>query len=192
MKKQVRLEDFYTYIKEIFNIKNESILINVKIDSSIMKLPDPVKFINYAHENIGNEKYDYKTGYQKFLLIYADYRKTIIKSIPEKNIDILSKFIENTYKLICNIFDEIYYKLQVTGKNFFELNLEKTFEKNMHDKQIKLCRKTGKWENLFAIYVKSPEKLKNRLYESAFELAIEKKYPSLAIEKNKNSRTMKR
>ncbi len=183
----IQPKDFSNFIVETFNIKSGSMLTVMNISKKIESLSDPLEFIQYAEQTVSCQKLQFLTGYQKFLKVFNDYIKSKLQLNPKAEGQI-AEFSDKLTKRLTDITIQIHYLLQVNGHPFS--CYVNTFEKNLNNKQIEVCKDIGTWEDVYRKALHGPHNLEKDILDICYQKAMLKINPNIAIE-NKNKGPIK-
>lgn len=182
----LEMKDFVNFIIELFNIKSGTRITIMDITNEMMKLSNPLEFVNFAKQNIDSPKYNYQTGYQKFTLVKRDFDDMQINKIDSNTTEQLNIFINTTFQQVTRVMDEVSWTLESKGKTIDEVDASKTFIPHFVPKQLEILSEIGDWKELLRLCKYAKQSLEFKITSIVFRKALIKINPNIAIKKPKN------
>lgn len=170
---------------QILNISIDDDITMMDIESELSTIDDLVSFRNFVKEKFNYERFKYLTGYQKFLALVKEFKG---ENKPKLDNETEMKVYNYTTRLlskITNFANRLHFQGQELGYDFKTINLSKTFEKVLNDKDIEICEIIG-FRSIYGLAIHNIPKLENELERVITQKALLSKYPQLGI-KNKKS-----
>ena len=142
----INVKDLVSFMIELLNIKSGTKLTLADMSQDLSTLKNLVAFKDYIKANLKNRKYEYLTGYQKFIEMFNDYKKREILPLEEKQSDNVAKFIKELFSRATDVMEVVSYKIQTEQVNFENFT---TYEINFTDKQMKVRNEIGNKKETF-------------------------------------------
>lgn len=166
--------DVLKYLCTVLNISTDSDLIIMDIADDLTKIHDLALFRSYIKENMLNSKYQYLTGYQKFVGLMNDFQrdsKPKLDAITEQKV---FNFSDTLYKKTCDVFDMVNWHIQ-TGKTLDQFVMEKSF----NEKEMAVLNSIGTKQEILNLVKFGKTKLESKIKEVIIGFSLAAKYPQL-------------
>ena len=134
------VKELVLYIIQLLNIKVDTELVIADIEQDLSTVKDLNLFRNYIKQNLKNSKFEYLTGFQKFIEMFNVYTKLERNELTEKNCEQIDSFSEELYKRTTAVFDEVDYQMQVKGLSIEQFT---SYADNFTSKQLEVLGEVG-------------------------------------------------
>jgi len=172
-------QDIIKYLGNILNINIQDKLTLEDMLSDLSSIHDLALFREFIKARFNYEKYQYLTGYQKFLALKNDFKKEFSPRLDEKLSGQVENFSNTLYKKTCDIFDEVNFQIQ-NGKQIEHFKMEASF----NEKELKVLNKIGNKIVLLNLVNRSKLELEIKIKKIVSDLTLQKIYPQLANKSN--------
>ena len=122
-----KITDFISYICQKLNIATDNAFILEDIGKSLSQL-NVIEFRAFLNENYNKEKYNFKTGIQKFDMLIEDFKKPLVESSNET----IEKYCTKLINKLAEVKLSIYHHAE-TKAGF---NMEEFLQKVTYDNFI--------------------------------------------------------
>lgn len=178
------VKQYIGLISDLLNIKINNEVTYIDITNSILKISNPVEFLEYARKNFNNEKYQYQTGYQKFNSILNDFSSHKSYEVPYMLKASIGSYTDKLFSRLTTILDEIIYQKEAHTHKV--VKFEETLKKNLDDVQYELVTQVAEEKELLHLARYAREELRNKILNIVHLKTMLKHYGSPAIEKPMN------
>lgn len=166
------------HFAQILNISIDDDITMMDIESELSTIDDLVSFRNFVKEKFNYERFKFLTGYQKFLALVKEFKD---ENKPKLDFETEQKVYNYTTRLlskITNFANGLHFEIQVKGYDLKAINLSKTFEKVLNDKDIEICKIIG-FRPIYDLAIHNIPKLENELERVITQKTLLSKFPEL-------------
>ena len=180
------------YFAQLLNISLDDDLSMMDMVEELNSIENLADFRIFVKEKFNYERFRYLTGYQKFIALVNEYKKDNAPKLDEVTQNKVDAFAPKLYKQTCDCFDDVYFMIQAgndirskkvsdfIGKSFLKKE-NGTFV--IDEKSVRVLEMIGKRERLLELCKNNKKELEERIYNAVHKLALESKYPQLAVKK---------
>lgn len=173
------------YLCGILNIDIQNSLILTDMIDDLKEIHDLAKFRLFVKERFNYERFNYLTGYQKFIKLVQEFKKENKPRLSIAGQDKAYSYSQKLFSKVTTILDEVNFTLQEEGKTIDDLDLEKTLTTNgLKDHHIIILRGVGDKKKLFHLSVYGKEELRLKIESIVNQKTLEKEYPQLVKPKS--------
>jgi len=186
------MEKYYE-CKPSYNSKQSSCLILTDMIEDLKEIQDLAKFRIFVKERFNYERFNFLTGYQKFIKLVQEYKKENAPRLSEDRLLKANNYSSKLFSKITTIMDELHFLFQTTGKSIEDVNLEKTLETNGFEKHhISILNRVGSKKKLFHLSVYQKEELRASIESIVKRKSLEKEHPQLVKPKSEDVKVIDR
>lgn len=185
--------DFIKHLADILNIelKNKSTMSDMIED--LKEIYDLNTFRLFIKNRFYYERFNYLTGYQKFLALKNEFLKENEPKLTQDEELKVELWVEMFASKIWNIFNEFDWHIK-NGKikNLDDMAVFLTLQNYLvNEKELLVFNKVGGRAEIMRLFKIGGNLLKEKIKEVVTNLTLEKKYPRLT-HKNDGTQTFKR
>ena len=114
-----KITDFISYICQKLNIATDNAFILEDIGKSLSQL-NVIEFRAFLNENYNKEKYNFKTGIQKFDMLIEDFKKPLVESSNETIEKYCTKLINKLAEVKLSIYHQAETKAGFNMQEFLQ------------------------------------------------------------------------
>ena len=114
-----KITDFISYICQKLNIATDNAFILEDIGKSLSQL-NVIEFRAFLNENYNKEKYNFKTGIQKFDMLIEDFKKPLVESSNETIEKYCTKLINKLSEVNLSIYHQAETKAGFNMQEFLQ------------------------------------------------------------------------
>lgn len=171
----ITANDVIKYLGTVLNIDTNSKLTIADITEDLKNIHDLGLFRVFIKQNFMNKKYQYFTGYQKFLILVKDFKEQMKPKLTDEAEIKVVNFSEKLYKKTVAVFEEVNWNIQL-GKSLLHFNMEKSFD----EKELQVLNQIGNKQILLNLVKHGKYKLEQKIEKAIRNLTLRKHYPQLA------------
>lgn len=180
-------KEILEYICELLNINLKNKLVSDKILMTLKDMSvsyDLVKFGDFLESSFNYERFKFLSGYQKFLAMANEFKKENKPKLDELSSQRVYTYSQSLVKKLTDISFEIDYQAKIKGIDLKAINIAKTYENNLSDKDIEICKIIG-YRLIYNLAISNIPKLEELIESNVNKKALEKQYPQLVVKKEK-------
>ena len=167
------------HFAQILNISIDDEITILDMESELSTIGNLVGFRKYVKDRFNYSAYQYKTGYQKFILLAKDFRKDNEPKLDQETEMKVYNYTTGLLSKITNFAFALNFEIQEKGYDLKAIKMDKTFEKVLNEKDIEVCKVIG-FDNIYKLANCNIPKLEAELEKAITQKALISKYPQLA------------
>lgn len=181
-------KDIVNYLIALFKIDNPYIINDLIED--IETLNNKESLIPFIKEKMNYEKFKFLNSFEKLISIINEFRKEYKPKLDNKTEMQVYNYSTRLLSKITNFANNLNFEIQAKGYDLNNINLSKTFEKILNDKDMDICKIIG-FRAVYALAINNVPKLEDEIEKIVTKKAMEKMYPQLA-KKNEDKKLIER
>ena len=170
-------KDIVNYLIALFKIDNPY-LINDLIED-IETLNNKERLIPFIKEKMNYEKFKFLNSFEKLTTIISEFKREHKPKLDNKTEMQVYNYSTRLLSKITNFANNLNFEIQAKGYDLNNINLSKTFEKVLSDKDMDICKIIG-FRAVYALAINNVPKLEDEIEKIVTKKAMEKMYPQLA------------
>ncbi|TLP41055.1 hypothetical protein [Arcobacter arenosus] len=180
MSANITSNDIIKYVSRVLNVDITNSLVMQDMIEDLTSIHDLGLFRFFIKENFNESKYQYLTGYQKFLALVKDFKKQNAPRLNSQQKSKVEDYSERLFKKTVDVFDWVNWEIQI-GKDLYCKEISKRLfdEFGNEPKDLKVLEMIGKRPELVRLVRYHKEVLREKIQKIVFKLTLEKEYPQL-------------
>lgn len=174
-------KDIVNYLIALFKIDNPY-LINDLI-GDIETLNNKENLIPFIKEKMNYQNFKFLNSFEKLTALIAEFKKENKSKLDELSNQKVYNYSQSLVKKLTDISFEIDYQAKIKGIDLKAINIAKTYENNLSDKDIEICKIIG-YRLIYSLAISNIPKLEELIESNVNKKALEKQYPQIANKKN--------
>lgn len=173
------------HFAQILNISIDDEITILDMESELSTIDDLIELRKFIKEKFNYERFRYLTGYQKFLALVKEFRE---ENKPKLDFETEQKVYNYTTRLLSKLTSfgfELSFLVNSKGWDLNTINLPKTYEKILNDKDMEVCKIIG-FRAIYNLTNSNIPKLENEIERIVSQKALYVKYPQLANQNKKS------
>lgn len=173
------------HFAQILNISIDDDISMADMEEELETIVDIALFRKYVKERFNYSSYQYMTGYQKFIALARDFRKDNAPKLDNQTEMKVYNYTTRLLSKLTNFTNNLHFEVQAKGYDLGKINLEKTYEKALTDKDMEICRMIG-FKAIYKYATRNISNLEAELEKAITQKALITKYPQLANQNKKS------
>lgn len=173
------------HFAQILNISIDDDITILDIESELNNIDDLVELRKFIKEKFNYERFKYLTGYQKFLALVKEFREENKPKLDFKTEQKVYNYTTRLLSKLTNFGFELSFLINSKGWDLNTINLSKTYEKVLSDKDMEVCKIIG-FRAIYDLTNSNIPKLENEIERIVTQKALYVKYPQLANQNKKS------
>ena len=170
-------KNIVNYLIALFKIDNPYIINDLIED--IETLNNKENLIPFVKAKMNYEKFKFLNSFEKLTAIINEFRKEHKLKLDDKTEMQVYNYSTRLLSKITNFANNLNFEIQAKGYDINNINLSKTFEKVLSDKDMDICKIIG-FRAVYALAINNVPKLEDEIEKIVTKKAMEKMYPRLA------------
>lgn len=175
-------KDIVNYLIALFKIDNPY-LINDLIED-IEALNNKENLIPFIKERMNYQNFKFLNSFEKLTTLISEFKKENKPTLDELSSQRVYTYSQSLVKKLTDISFEIDYQAKIKGIDLKSVNISKTYENNLSDKDIEICKLIG-YRLIYSLAISNIPKLEELIESNVNKKALEKQYPQLVDKKEK-------
>lgn len=173
-------KDIVNYLIAVFKIDNPY-LINDLI-GDIETLQNKENLIPFIKHKMNYQNFKFLNSFEKLTTLISEFKKENKPKLDELSNQRVYTYSQSLVKKITDISFEIDYQSKIKGIDLKAVNIAKTYENNLSDKDIEICKLIS-YRLIYSLAISNIPKLEELIESNVNKKALEKQYPQL-VDKN--------
>lgn len=174
-------KDIVNYLIALFKIDNPY-LINDLIED-IETLNNKDNLIPFIKQKMNYQNFKFLNSFEKLTALIAEFKKENKPKLDQLSSQRVYDYSLRLTRKLTDISNEISYQSKIKGIDLKAVNISKTYENNLNDKDIEICKIIG-YRLIYSLAISNIPKLEELIESNVNRKALEKQYPQLANKKN--------
>lgn len=174
-------KDIVNYLIALFKIDNPY-LINDLIED-IETLNNKDNLIPFIKHKMNYQNFKFLNSFEKLTALISEFKKENKPKLDELSNQRVYTYSQSLVKKLTDISFEIDYQSKIKGIDLKAINIAKTYENNLSDKDIEICKLIG-YRLIYSLAISNIPKLEELIESNVNRKALEKQYPQLANKKS--------
>ena len=175
-------KDIVNYLIAVFKIDNPY-LINDLIED-IEALNNKENLIAFIKERMNYQNFKFLNSFEKLTALISEFKKENKPKLDQLSSQRVYTYSQSLVKKLTDISFEIDYQSKIKGIDLKAINIAKTYENNLSDKDIEICKIIG-YRLIYSLAISNISKLEELIESNVNRKALEKQYPHLVVKKEK-------
>lgn len=174
-------KDIVNYLIALFKIDNPYIINDLIED--IETLNNKENLIPYIKQKMNYQNFKFLNSFEKLTAIINEFKKENKPKLDELSSQRVYTYSQSLVKKLTDISFEIDYQAKIKGIDLKAINIAKTYENNLSDKDIEICKIIG-YRLIYSLAISNIPKLEELIESNVNKKALEKQYPQLVNKKS--------
>ncbi|MFY4844596.1 hypothetical protein ACOTVP_08665 [Aliarcobacter butzleri] len=174
-------KDIVNYLITLFKIDSPYIINDLIED--IETLNNKENLIPFIKHKMNYQNFKFLNSFEKLTALISEFKKENKPKLDELSNQRVYTYSQSLVKKLTDISFEIDYQSKIKSIDLKGINIAKTYENNLSDKDIEICKLIG-YRLIYSLAISNIPKLEELIESNVNKKALEKQYPQLV---NKNS-----